>query len=231
MAITLLFPFPTFTNQSIIHFTLPISTAGYSIYHLSLFFSTTHIAKFRPTNRASAMKRALMADDAAANTGEDKKMKRIRVDEEEENGEKGIGFVNLDENLLYEVLKHVDARTLAVASCVSKLWHRTAQDERLWELICTRDWANIGCANQQLRSVVLALGGFRRLYSLYIWPLYKSQSSGSSSSLPSSSSCAPFGPMMGSKLPTRWGKDEVHLSLSLFSIRYYEKMNFKNGGR
>ncbi|KAG2663563.1 hypothetical protein I3760_16G036800 [Carya illinoinensis] len=117
------------------------------------------------------MKRALMADDAAANIAEDEKMKRIRVDEEEEDGEKGIGFVNLDENLLYEVLKHVDARTLAAASCVSKLWHRTAQDERLWELICTRDWANIGCANQQLRSVVLALGGFRRLHSLYIWPL------------------------------------------------------------
>ncbi|GKV11451.1 hypothetical protein SLEP1_g22711 [Rubroshorea leprosula] len=30
------------------------------------------------------------------------------------------GFVNLDENLLFEVLKHVDARTLGMAACVSK---------------------------------------------------------------------------------------------------------------
>ena len=93
---------------------------------------------------------------------EDKKMKRIRVDEEEE----AIGFVNLDENLLYEVLKHVDARSLASAACVSKLWHKTAQDERLWELICTKHLANMGCPNQQLRSVVLALGGFRQLLLL-----------------------------------------------------------------
>ncbi|GKV05421.1 hypothetical protein SLEP1_g17438 [Rubroshorea leprosula] len=42
-----------------------------------------------------------------------------------------IGFVNLDENLLFEVLKHVDARTLGMAACVSKLWHKTVQDERL----------------------------------------------------------------------------------------------------
>lgn len=163
-------------------------------------------------------------------------MKKIRVEGEEEEREKeeggrGRGFVNLDEKLLYEVLKHVDARTLAAAGCVSKLWHRTAQDERLWELICTRHWANIGCP-KQLRSVVLALGGFRRLHSQFLCHLSKPQSSGSSSSSSaSSSSWAPFAPMIGSKPPTRWGKDEVHLSLSLLSIRYYEKMNFNNRGR
>lgn len=162
---------------------------------------------------------------------EDKKMKKLKV---EDDGEfLGTGFVNLDENLLFEVLKHVDAKTLAMAACVSKLWHRTAQDERLWELICTRHWANIGCGNQQLRSVVLALGGFRRLHSLYVWPLSKPQSSssGSSSTSSSSSSWAPFPPMISSKPPPRWGKDEVNLSLSLLSIRYYEKMNFSNRGR
>lgn len=178
------------------------------------------------------------AAEGATEKGEDRKMKKIRVEVEgeEEEGEKeeggrGRGFVNLDENLLYEVLKHVDARTLAAAGCVSKLWHRTAQDERLWELICTRQWANIGCPNQ-LRSVVLALGGFRRLYSQFLFHLSKPQSSGSSSpSSASSSSWAPFAPMIGSKPPTRWGKDEVHLSLSLLSIRYYEKMNFNSRGR
>ncbi|KAG2666246.1 hypothetical protein I3760_15G048700 [Carya illinoinensis] len=180
------------------------------------------------------MKRALAASESMEGAGEDKKMKKIRVEEEEE-GEIGSGFVNLDENLLYEVFKHVDARTLGAASCVSKLWHRTAQDERLWELICTRHWANIGCATHQLRSVVLALGGFRRLHSLYIWRLSKPQSSAGSSSSSSSSaspsSWASFPSMIGSKPPTRWGKDEVNLSLSLLSIGYYEKMNYKNGGR
>ncbi|PKI79356.1 hypothetical protein CRG98_000234 [Punica granatum] len=141
---------------------------------------------------------------------------------------------NLDENLLFEVLKHVDARTLAAASCVSKLWHRTAQDERLWELICTRHWANIGCGNQQLRSVVLALGGFRRLHSLYLLPLTKPQSvsaSSSTSAWPAAAPPRPFPPMISAKPPARWGKDEVHLSLSLLSIRYYEKMNFNSRGR
>ncbi|KAE8659143.1 F-box protein GID2 [Hibiscus syriacus] len=106
----------------------------------------------------------------------DLKMKKIK----EDSNEQETGFMNLDENLLYEVFKHVDARTLAMASCVSKQWHKTAKDERLWELICTRHWANIGCGTQQLRSVVLPLGGFRRLHSLYLWPLSKPQSASAS---------------------------------------------------
>lgn len=175
------------------------------------------------------MKRPFPGED------DDKKMKKIKVEEEEEEeedgGDRGSGFMNLDDNLLYEVLKHVDARTLAMAGCVSKQWHKTAQDERLWELICTRHWANIGCGNQQLRSVVLALGGFRRLHSLSIWPLSKPQSSGTSSSSASSSAWTACRPMLGSKPPTRWGKDEVNLSLSLLSIGFYEKMNYSNRGR
>ncbi|KAI3785441.1 hypothetical protein L1987_44559 [Smallanthus sonchifolius] len=152
--------------------------------------------------------------------------------------------VLLDENLLYEVLKHVDARTLGAAGCVNKQWHRTAQDERLWELICTKHWANIGCGNNQLRSVVLALGGFRRLHSHYLWPLSKPSTSTAASSssstvatdasssawpcLPPPRAIVPSKPTTTSAAKTRWGKDEVQLSLSLLSIRYYEKMNFNN---
>ena len=163
-------------------------------------------------------------------------MKKIKTEVEESEEPEGIGessgFVNLDNNLLFEVFKHVDAKTLAMASCVSKQWHDTAQDERLWELICTRHWANTGCATTQLRSVVLALGGFRRLHSLYIWPLSKPQSSSSSSSsVASSSAWGSFPPIISSKPPARWGKDEVSLSLSLLSIRFYEKMNYTNRGR
>ncbi|CAN0922366.1 F-box protein GID2 [Linum grandiflorum] len=175
------------------------------------------------------MKRSLEADPSSES-------KRIKLQDEEpptptDSSDSGTGFVNLDENLLYEVLKHADAATLGRAACVSKQWHRTAEDERLWELICTKHWANIGCGNQQLRSVVLALGGFRSLHSQYLWPLSKPQSSSSASSSSGSTPWASLAPMMGAKAPARWGKDEVHLSLSLLSIRYYEKMNFGNRGR
>ncbi|KAK8498431.1 hypothetical protein V6N13_003402 [Hibiscus sabdariffa] len=129
--------------------------------------------------------------------GSDQKMKKIK--EEDEDGKTGL--MNLDENLLYEVFKHVDARTLARASCVSRLWRQTAKDERLWELICTRHWANIGCGTQQLRSVVLPLGGFRQLHSRYLWAFSKRQASSASSWAPPK--------IINSKPPARWGKDET----------------------
>ncbi|KAL4583481.1 hypothetical protein LXL04_008054 [Taraxacum kok-saghyz] len=166
----------------------------------------------------------------------------IFAEENLETSETAAGVL-LDENLLYEVLKHVDARTLGAAGCVNRQWHHTAQDERLWELICTRHWANIGCGNNQLRSVVLALGGFRRLHSHYLWPLSKPStsaatlSSSSTVTAAASSSAWPCLPPPRTIVPskptttaakTRWGKDEVQLSLSLLSIRYYEKMNFNN---
>lgn len=185
------------------------------------------------------MKRSIAADDENPATGDNKKMKmKMKMNEGVGLGlGKGTDSVLLDENLLYEVLKHVDARTLGAAACVSKQWYRTAQDERLWELICTRHSANIGCGNQQLRSVVLALGGFRRLHSHYLWPLSKPSSS--SSAAPSTSAWPCLPPPPPTVVParssgankTRWGKDEVHLSLSLLSIRYYEKMNFNNRGK
>ncbi|KAM2622081.1 hypothetical protein TB2_026747 [Malus domestica] len=92
------------------------------------------------------MKRASLGDDSmAAASSTDVKMKRIKVEEEEEkmvidcvdqDKLKRAGFSNLDDNLIFEVFKHVDTRTLGMASCVSKQWHKMAEDERLWELIC-----------------------------------------------------------------------------------------------
>ncbi|KAJ8541153.1 hypothetical protein K7X08_001969 [Anisodus acutangulus] len=158
------------------------------------------------------MKRQFDAGD-----GELKKKKMKQVIESSEETE----AVLLDENLLYEVLKHVDGRTLATAACVSKQWNQTALDERLWELICTKHNRN---QQQQLRAVVLALGGFRRLYSLYLWPLSKPSPPSSSSAPPPDSAwpCLPPPPTRPLKYAatnTRWGKDEVNLSLSLLSIR------------
>ncbi|KAH1109726.1 hypothetical protein GLYMA_04G042900v4 [Glycine max] len=181
----------------------------------------------------STMKRPLSPSASGVNV-EDRKMKKKAkaVENEDDNGERVEGLAHFDDNLLFEVLKHVDARTLAMSGCVNKQWHKTAQDERLWELICTKQWANTGCGEQQLRSVVLALGGFRRLHALYLFPLSKPQqtpsSSSSSTSSSSSSAWGPTIPQVIRSKPLRLGKDEVHLSLSLLSIRYYEKMNFNN---
>ncbi|TKY75016.1 F-box protein GID2 [Spatholobus suberectus] len=161
--------------------------------------------------------------------GKMKKAKAVQNDDEERVDGNSDGLACFDDNLLFEVLKHVDARTLAKAGCVNKQWHKTALDERLWELICTKQWANTGCGEQQLRSVVLALGGFRRLHALYLFPLSKPQTPSSSSSS-SSSYWGPIPQVIRSKPLRRLGKDEVHVSLSLLSIRYYEKMrNFNNG--
>ncbi|XP_058080674.1 F-box protein GID2-like [Magnolia sinica] len=155
------------------------------------------------------MKRPLDENPSAV---EDLKKKKRK--EEEEMAEE-TRFIHLDSDLLFEVLKHVDARSLATAACVSKQWHKTAQDERLWEMICTRHWANTGCVTQQLRAVVLALGGFRRLHSIYLRPLLKPQQP---------------------KTPVHWGIDEVRFSLSLHCFRYdfipyHEKMNLNKRGR
>ncbi|KAM1515073.1 hypothetical protein EV1_014093 [Malus domestica] len=53
---------------------------------------------------------------------------------------KGVGFSNLDDNLIFKVFKHVDARMLGMAPRVSRQWHKMMEDERLWKLICTRHW-------------------------------------------------------------------------------------------
>lgn len=178
------------------------------------------------------MKRSVLAGGG----GDEESKKKTKLEEDSQGGGGGVvgaDAVLCDENLLYEVLKHVDGRTLAAAACVNRQWNKTAQDERLWELICTEHYAKIPL---QLPQVVLALGGFRRLYSLFLWPLLKPASSASSRPVSSAWPCLPSAPVPAkppgsSGMKTRWGKDEVNLSLSLLSIRYYEKMNFNNRGK
>lgn len=170
--------------------------------------------------------------------------KKIKQSESSSSTATATAAVLNDQNLLYEVLKHVDAKTLGAAACVSRQWNRTVQDERLWELICTRHWESIGCGSNTLRLVVLALGGFRCLHSHYLMPLSKpsvSIATSSSSStvaaatstsawpcLPPPRSIVPTKPTATAAVKTRWGKDEIQLSLSLLSIRYFEKLNFNN---
>jgi len=61
-----------------------------------------------------------------------------------------------------------------IATCVSHRWKHAVEEEALWEGICTKHWhEEVLYASQlgQLRSVVLALGGFHRLYVYCLLPL------------------------------------------------------------
>ncbi|GKB39102.1 hypothetical protein Tco_0884044 [Tanacetum coccineum] len=98
-----------------------------------------------------------------------------------------MSVVLSDDNLLYEILKHLDARALGSAGCVNT--NGTVRPKsRLMELefALKNNWAN----NTQLRSVVLALGGFKRLHSQYLWPLSKPNNNNNNNGATSSSPVA-----------------------------------------
>ena len=99
---------------------------------------------------------------------------------------------------------------LVQRTCCSKYWKRATEEEALWEGICAKHWPQeVLYASQsgQLRSVVLALGGFRRLYVHCLRPLLN-----------------PFHRLLNQSSKKEWSKDQVHLSLSLFSIDCYERL-------
>eukprot|EP01018_Ginkgo_biloba_P003747 Gb_08963 [translate_table: standard] len=117
------------------------------------------------------------------------------------------------DDILLEVFRHLDAKSLAIAACVNKQWKECAEFDSLWENICSQNWpiARDHSHSQQLRSVVLALGGYRRFFLLCLRPLVSRQLN-NSTDLPCGFNKHP------------WSKDEIHLSLSLFSIDCYERL-------
>ncbi|KAK6163881.1 hypothetical protein DH2020_000745 [Rehmannia glutinosa] len=131
-----------------------------------------------------------------------------------------------DENLLYEVLRHVGRRAHFKARRRPTM-KRTAHDERLWERSPHETLppaADAARAPSYWRSQLPPLfEPPRRLRSslllllqpppFQMWPC-----------LPPDS--AP--PLCSARYKARWGKDEVNLSLSLLSIKYFEKMSFNN---
>ncbi|RWV77130.1 hypothetical protein GW17_00062086, partial [Ensete ventricosum] len=130
-------------------------------------------------------------------------------EEEEEGEEEGRKWrrrtafsINDNVDLLAEILGRLDGRSLAVAGCVCRLWSAVGCRDSVWEAVCHRHAAGGSGAT---RSVVAALGGYRRLYRLCIGPA----------------------------LDRLAGSDGAHLSLSLslslslFSIDCYERL----GGR
>lgn len=78
----------------------------------------------------------------------------------ERNESKGK-FLTVD--LLYEILRRVDAVTLARASCVSSEFRSICEDEANWERICYSRWPST--KEPSLKSLVSSMGGFRNLYA------------------------------------------------------------------
>ncbi|KAG6514705.1 F-box protein SNE-like [Zingiber officinale] len=138
-------------------------------------------------------------------------------EEEEEGGAAGRRRFPINDNadLLAEVLGRLDGRSLAVAGCVCRLWSAVGRREAVWEAVCHRHVA-VGRAGAAggTRSVVAALGGYRRLYRLCIGPALD-RLAGVRRQGPAVSSAARH--------------VSLSLALSLFSIDCYERLGGVGG--
>ncbi|XP_010323887.1 F-box protein SNE-like [Solanum lycopersicum] len=126
-------------------------------------------------------------------------------------------FINDNEDVLIEILKRLDGRSLGVAACVCKLWCGIARNDSLWEHLCFR---HVSPPLEGVRTVVLALGGYRRLYMVCVRPV-----------LNRLRKWRPVGIESDSEIVRRvyWTRHEVELSLSLFCVDYYERVLLTGG--
>ena len=133
---------------------------------------------------------------------------RHRQDQEtvEENKEKRSKFfINDHVDILIEILKRLDGRSLGVAACVCRLWCTIARNDSLWEDLCFR---HVSPPPSRVRSIVVALGGYKRLYMACVRPVRS---------------------RLGRFRRASWTRDEVQLSLSLFSVDCYERLGSVGG--
>ncbi|KAK8517855.1 hypothetical protein V6N13_128011 [Hibiscus sabdariffa] len=113
-------------------------------------------------------------------------------------------FINDHVDILIEILKRLDCRSLCVAASVCRLWCTIARNDSLWENLCFR---HASPPPTSVRSVVLALGGYKRLYMGCVRPVRR---------------------RLGRARRASWAGDEVQLSLSLFCVDYYERLGGSN---
>ncbi|KAG6570941.1 F-box protein SNE, partial [Cucurbita argyrosperma subsp. sororia] len=136
-------------------------------------------------------------------------MQKNHIPEPNEKRRKFLINDNLD--ILIEILKRLDGPSLGIATCVCRLWCTIARSESVWEQVCFRHV--ISPLPASVKSVVVALGGYKRLYMVSIRPVLS---------------------RLGySDLMRRvWTQNEVQLSLSLFCVDYYERLtgNGRLGG-
>ncbi|KAG8489477.1 hypothetical protein CXB51_017452 [Gossypium anomalum] len=113
-------------------------------------------------------------------------------------------FINDHVDILIEILERLDGRSLCVAASVCRLWCTIARNDSLWENLCFR---HVSPPPSSVRSVVLALGGYKRLYTGCVRPVRS---------------------RLGRVRRASWARDEVQLSLSLFCVDYYERLGGSN---
>ncbi|RVW37512.1 F-box protein SNE [Vitis vinifera] len=125
-------------------------------------------------------------------------------------------FINDNTDILMEILKRLDGRSLGVAACVCRLWRSVTWNDSLWEHLCFR---HVSPPPPGVRPVVVALGGYRRLYMMCLRPVL-SRLGQMKRGLGGS------GGGGDSDLVGRvWTRDSVQLSLSLFCVDYYERLD------
>lgn len=69
----------------------------------------------------------------------------------------------LNNNIVYEVLRRVDPVTLAAASCVSRNFRAVAQEEDLWQKLCNERWPST--KDSEVKAILSSVGGYRKMYA------------------------------------------------------------------
>lgn len=82
------------------------------------------------------------------------------------------------------------------------------RQEAVWEQLCG------GKVAKEEKSVVIALGGYRRLYHICVGPVQNRMQDVDE----------------GRRRSIRWGRHEIQLFMSLFSIDYYERLGCGSRG-
>lgn len=135
----------------------------------------------------------------------------VETQELQEKGnveKRGRFCINDNLDILIEILKRLDDHSLGVAACVCRLWSAlTRNDDSLWEHLCFR---RLSPPSDGVRSVVAALGGYRRLYMLCVKPVLR---------------------RLGELERRLWTRHEMDISLSLFCVDYYERVLLAGAGR
>ncbi|KNA05141.1 hypothetical protein SOVF_193110 [Spinacia oleracea] len=134
--------------------------------------------------------------------------------------------INDHPDILVEVLKRLDGRSLGVASCVCRLWCQiSTSDDSVWEYVCFR---HVSSPPPGVRPLVLALGGYKRLYMLCVRPILgRLNNNNKSSGLKRAAGRS--GRLKGELTRRVWTRQGAQLLLSLFCVDYYEKLGGGSG--
>lgn len=143
----------------------------------------------------------------------------------ENKGSPNFG-INDNMDILIEILKRLDGRSIARAACVCRLWLSIVQSNKLWESLCFRHVSPPPAPG--LRPVVEALGGYRRLYTACLRPVLARLARRKRLRRHGVSWATCGGDAEAARRV--WRRHEVELSISLFCVDYYERLGSSGGG-